>query len=171
MIYFTSDLHYGHANIISLCNRPFRNVNEMNQVLINNWNKVVTKNDTVYILGDIAHRVPVEKVNEFINQLNGKKILVKGNHDEDYDENLFEEICDFKEIKYHKVHFSLMHYPLLEWPGYYSGAICLHGHQHNNAKYNEEMKKEGILRYDVGVDANEFTPVSIEEIMSYFNTF
>lgn len=72
MIYFTSDLHYGYQGSISHSNRPFKNVDEMNTILLSNWNKKVGINDIVYILGDLSFRVPVEKVNTFIKQLNGK---------------------------------------------------------------------------------------------------
>lgn len=169
IIYFTSDLHYGHNAILHMCDRPFESIDEMNKVLLYNYNSVVRKNDTVYILGDLAYRITVEEANNFIKRLNGKKILLRGNHDKTYDPSLFEEICDFKVIKYNGYKFSLMHYPLLEWPHYYHGGIDLHGHQHNTKEYNESMKAQGILRYDVGVDANDFKPVSIDEILKFFN--
>ena len=67
-------------------NRPFENIQEMNQILIQNYNAVVHKNDTVYILGDISHHLPMDRANELISRLNGKKILIKGNHDKnDYE--------------------------------------------------------------------------------------
>lgn len=167
MIYFTSDLHLGHNNIISLSHRPFSSIEEMNKTLINNWNSWVNKNDTIYILGDIAFKMKVEEVNQLIKKLNGKKILIRGNHDKKYDESLFEEICDFKVIKYNGFVFSLMHYPLLEWPHFFHQGIHLHGHQHNHKDYNLKMREEGIRRYDVGVDANEYRPISIEEILAF----
>lgn len=76
MIYFTSDLHLGHLTIIRMQNRPFTDVEDMNRVLISNYNSVVHKNDTVYILGDICHRLTVEQANSLISQLNGKIILI-----------------------------------------------------------------------------------------------
>lgn len=167
MFWFTSDLHYGHKAIINMCERPFKNVEEMNKTLVENWNDCVKKNDTVYILGDMAFRIPVVEANEFIKKLNGKKILIKGNHDKNYDESLFEEICDFKEINLHGVPISLMHYPMVSWPKSNRGSIHLHGHQHNTSEYNLEMKKQGIHRYDVGVDANDFRPVSLQEILNF----
>ena len=113
MIYFTSDLHLGHPAIIHMRNRPFTDVEDMNQKLINNYNSLVKKNDTVYILGDICHRLKVEEANELISKLNGKKILVSGNHDKKYSRSLFSEICDFKTVSLHGQYFVLMHYPLL----------------------------------------------------------
>lgn len=65
MIYFTSDLHLGHRGIIEMQNRPFKNVEEMNRVIVDNYNEVVHKNDTVYFLGDISHHMPIDRVNEF----------------------------------------------------------------------------------------------------------
>jgi calcineurin-like phosphoesterase family protein len=81
MVYFTSDLHLGHESVIRMQNRPFENAEEMNEALIKNYNSVVHKDDTVYILGDIAHRIGVTYANELISRLNGKKYLIKGNHD------------------------------------------------------------------------------------------
>lgn len=96
MIYFTSDLHLGHRGIIAMRNRPFADVEEMNRILIANFNAVVHKDDTVYILGDLAHHMQVEDINKIIGKLNGRKILIKGNHDKKYDAALFEEVRDFQ---------------------------------------------------------------------------
>lgn len=169
MIYFTSDLHYGHKAAINLCERPFENIEEMNDELIKRWNEVVKQEDTVYILGDLSFRIPVEEANRFIRRLKGKKILVRGNHDKNYDTSLFVEVCDFKELNLNGKSFSLMHYPMLEWPKSYYGSIHLHGHQHNKKEYNQQMREQGIRRYDVGVDANDFRPISIDEILLFFD--
>lgn len=169
MIWFTSDLHLNHRAVVSMCERLFESVDEMNDILINNFNECVKKNDTVYILGDIAHRTPVTEVNNFISRLNGKKILCKGNHDKRYDSSLFEGIYDFLEISVHGVNISLMHYPMMSWPKSRHGSIHLHGHIHSKGDYNLQQKEEGILRYDVGIDANNFFPVSITEIKEFFD--
>ena len=76
MIYFTSDLHLGHRGIIRMQDRPFADLKEMNRLLIYNYNAVVGKDDIVYILGDIAHHLPVEDANEMIRKLKGRKILI-----------------------------------------------------------------------------------------------
>ena len=169
LIYFTSDLHLGHPAIIRMRTRPFVDVEDMNQKLLDNYNSVVHKNDTVYILGDICHRMRVEDANELIAQLHGKKVLITGNHDKNYDRNLFTEVCDFKTISLHGHYFALMHYPMLSWPKLHQGSIHLHGHIHGSAECNMQNMKDGILRYDVGVDPNDFYPVSIEKILKYFN--
>lgn len=168
MIWFTSDLHLGHVNIIHSCQRPFETIEEMNQTLIHNYNSMVAKNDTVYILGDLSFRIPVEEANDLIRKLKGKKILIRGNHDKQYDPTLFEGIYDFYELKgFYKYPIVLMHYPMLEWPKSRQGSLHLHGHQHNKFEYNERMKQADILRYDVGVDANDYFPVSLNSIKDY----
>lgn len=167
MIWFTSDLHLNHRAVVDMCGRPFESVEEMTDILIRNFNERVKKDDTVYILGDIAHRTPVTEVNNYISRLNGKKILCKGNHDKRYDTSLFEGIYDFLEIAVHGVNISLMHYPMMSWPKSRHESIHLHGHIHSNGEYNLQQRKEGIFRYDVGVDANNFFPVSIEEIKEF----
>lgn len=169
LIYFTSDLHLGHSGIISMQNRPFSTVEEMNRVIITNFNSVVRKNDTVYILGDICHNMKIEDANELINKMNGKKILLLGNHDKKYDESLFNEICDFKTASLNGIYFALMHYPMLLWPKKNSGSIQLHGHIHARESYNIQNRDEGIFRYDVGVDANNFYPVSVKQIIEFFD--
>ena len=167
--WFTSDLHFGHANIIRLCRRPFSDINEMNEMLVANYNSVVRPNDTVFILGDVAFR---DKADKYIPRLNGYKVLVEGNHDVKYDHALFDEVCQIREeiinTNGRSYRFVMCHYPMAEWPGFYKGAIHLHGHQHNNASYNEKMRSEGLLRYDVGVDANNFYPVSASQVISFF---
>ena len=168
LIYFTSDLHLGHRGIIEMQNRPFKSVEEMNRSLIENYNSVVHKNDTVYILGDISHHMPIERVNELMGKMNGKKILIKGNHDKKYLLELFEEICDFKTVSLDGVYFALMHYPMLSWPKKNKESIQLHGHIHADMTYNEQNRNENIRRYDVGVDANEFYPVSVKQIVEFF---
>ena len=170
MIYFTSDLHLGHENVIKFQNRPFINIEEMNRVLICNYNSVVQPDDTVYILGDLAFKIPVDDANSLIAKLNGKKYLIRGNHDKRYDGSLFEEITDYKEIGEYSNHFILMHYPMLEWKRQHRGSIHLHGHMHNvGVDYNLECKSNGIRRYDVGIDANTFYPISITTIIDFMD--
>ncbi len=163
--YFTSDLHLGHRNAIVLNNRPFKDLEEMNQTLIHNFNSVIHANDRLYILGDVTHRIPEGRANELIKQLKGKKVLIRGNHDT----SLFEGIYDYKEFNHEKMKYVLMHYPLMEWHrSRRNGSIHLHGHIHSDGQYNEENRKNGILRYDVGVDSNNYYPVSLTYIQNYF---
>ena len=167
--WFTSDIHFCHRNILRLCDRPFDDIDEMNEAIISNFNSVVKPEDTLYILGDINFR---GNADHLIPRLNGHKILIKGNHDKDFDASLFDEVCDYLDIKVpakgKHYRFILSHYPFEEWNGFYKGAIHLHGHQHNKSVYNEKMRSQNILRYDVGVDANNFYPISAAQIASFF---
>lgn len=174
MIYFTSDQHFYHENIIKSVGRPFKNAEEMKRVLIQKWNEKVGSEDEVYILGDVSlKRYPA--VSAVLAQLNGKKYLVKGNHDyfagkvNFASDQYFEWMKDIYEFVWAEHLFVLSHYPLVEWHGMEQGAIHLHGHEHNSSVYNLQNKREGIFRYDVGVDANHMSPVSIEEILSFFD--
>lgn len=133
-----------------------------------NYNALIHRDDTVYILGDICHHLSLEEANNIIGKMNGKKILIRGNHDKKYDEKLFDEICDFKTVPLNGKYFALMHYPMLSWPKKNSGSIQLHGHIHADMEYNRKNKEEGVLRYDVGVDTNQFCPVSVKQIIKFF---
>lgn len=171
MIYFTADMHFGHKAIIRMQNRPFESVEEMDRVLLQNYNSIVRKEDTVYILGDICHHMSIEDADALIKKLNGKKYLIKGNHDRNYDPRLFVDILDFLKISIDGNHFSLMHYPMLSWPKKGSGGYQLHGHIHARMGYNEANRADGQRRYDVGVDANKFFPVSTRQIVSFFEAY
>ena len=168
MIYFTADLHLGHNAIIHMQDRPFDSVEQMNDTLIKNINSFVSDNDTLYILGDIAHRLTVEKANELIKKINGKKILIRGNHDKEYDETLFEAIYDYLEINIDGIPFVLMHYPIRSWNKMKRGSIHLHGHIHSNEAYNYLNREEGLFQYDVGVDANDYYPVSEKQLIEFY---
>lgn len=171
MIYFTADMHFGHRAIITMQNRPFESVEEMNRVLLQNFNAVVQKDDTVYIIGDICHHMKIEDADNLIKKLNGKKYLVRGNHDKNYDPRLFEDIQDFMNISVYGNSFSLMHYPMLSWPKKGSGSYHLHGHIHARMEYNESNRSDGQRRYDVGVDANNYYPVSVKQIVDFWGKY
>ena len=172
MIYFTSDLHFFHDNIIRICNRPFETTDEMNAILIRNWNETVCQDDQIYFLGDFTLKGSNEAT-EILKQLNGRKYLVRGNHDlyyykKDFDRSLFEWSRDYYLLHYKKMRFALFHYPIEDWDFMYYGSYHLHGHQHNKPEYNLSNREKGLKKYDVGADANLFRPVSIEQIISFF---
>ncbi|MBS4914262.1 MAG: metallophosphoesterase [Veillonella sp.] len=170
MIYFTSDFHLGYPKVIKHRKRPFTSVEEMNETLIANYNSMVTDKDTVYLLGDMTQYVEPEAANVMLARLNGKKILLVGNHDKvnKYDARIFKEICDYKFLVHKRALMALMHYPMLAWNRYQRGSYMLHGHIHSTGEYNESNRAEGIRRYDVGVDANNFYPVSLDKILKFF---
>ena len=129
---------------------------------------MIRQNDTVYILGDICHHMKIEDADNLIRKMNGKKYLIVGNHDKKYDPRFFEDIKDFMKISVEGSNFALMHYPMLSCPKKSSGGYQLHGHIHARMEYNEKNRAEGIRRYDVGVDANNFFPVSVKQIIDFF---
>ena len=173
MIYFTSDLHFYHKNIIKYAKRPFDSVEEMNEKLIKNWNNRIKSEDEVYILGDFTMK-GTEYAADILSKLKGKKYLIKGNHDnfvnqETFDNSLFEWVKDYFELQYNNQSFIMFHYPIEEWNHFFRGAIHLHGHQHNSPEYNILNEEKGLKKYDVGVDANYMKPVSIEDIIGFFD--
>ena len=120
MVFFTSDLHLGHRNIIRLCNRPFSSIDEMDECLIEKWNKKVTNADTVYILGDLMFRneKPPE---EYLRQLRGKKHLIIGNHDREWIKKCdlsvwFESTNNLLYTTDGKHQLTLCHYPMMSLP-------------------------------------------------------
>lgn len=172
MIYFTADLHLGHSNVIQYENRPFQTAAEMDEALIQNWNRKVSPKDDIYILGDFTLKGP-EKANGFLERLQGRKYLICGNHDgyadrASFRKELFLWVRDYYELMYRGRWFILCHYPLLSWNGMWRGAFHLHGHQHNHSGYNEYNRKMGIARLDVGVDAQDMAPVSAEELLAFW---
>lgn len=169
MIYFTADLHFGHNNIIAHCNRPFQSVDHMDSVLISNWNRKVNKNDEVYILGDFTME-GADAAHRYFSALNGKKYLIRGNHDKfaehfsAYADDVI-WIKDYHVLRYQRMKYILFHYPILEWESYGKGSIHLYGHIHNNVKSIERAKALGYNAYNVGVDVNGYEPVSAVEIL------
>ena len=166
MIYFTSDPHFGHRTVLG--NRPeFSSVDEMNSALINNINQVVTRKDTLYIIGDASFRGDSHEISELLKEIHCKKILIRGNHDKVYEPGVFEGVYDYLEIKYYKQEFMLCHYPLVCWNHMRFGSVQLHGHIHSGPEYNDAHHTSGRLQYDVGVDAHNYMPVSIDEIAAW----
>ena len=168
MIYFTSDTHYFHKNVIEYCNRPFASVEEMNETLIANYNNVVKPDDTVYHLGDFAF-ANESKIKQIFYRLNGKKILIFGNHDVDPRYNgkkvyhdLFDETHDYLELKINGERIVMFHFPIESWNKRHRSAIHLHGHTHGSY---DERNKSVPNRIDVGVDSWNYFPVSITQIL------
>lgn len=173
MIYFTSDLHLGHTNVLKLCNRPFQTVEEMDVTLIKNWNKRITNRDTVYVVGDIVW--DKKKLALYMEQLNGKKVLIIGNHDREWSrreesKNYFTDILPYLEMNMDGHPITLCHYPMLEWNGSREHirkrvGYHIHGHIHNRVsdKYNVLYTQYNAL--NAGVDINGYVPVTLEELL------
>lgn len=176
MIWFTADTHFGHANIIPAADRPFSSIDRMNSQLIASINDRVSMTDTLYVLGDFSYRITVEQAYALRRRINCRKvILVRGNHDKGWGEPghppAFSEVLDYAELKpgmCHGQRMCMLHYPMLSWNGKWRHAIHLHGHIHAKPEYNLRNRDAGTLRYDVGVDANNYCPVSRDEILAFF---
>lgn len=168
-IYFTSDLHLGHKNAIKHTNRPFLSLKEMDDTLINNINEVVGEDDTLYILGDFTAFVKnINQAIDYRNRINCKNIhLLYGNHDHNYDEEYcFSSTQIYKKLNIDGARLILFHYPIIDWDLKYHGSYHLHGHQHNKKEYNLYNVRRNECIFDVGVDANDFKPVSLDYILS-----
>ncbi len=173
MLFFTSDLHFGHEKIIKACRRPFSSVEEMNGKLVENWNATVGAHDEVYILGDFALRLEMPQIHEILEQLNGRKHLIFGNHDHEiarhryFFRDVFVSMRDLylMRLPSYDKRLILCHYPMMFWCGDYDPKfVHLYGHIHNNA---HDIAWASHLRnaYNVGVDVNGYRPVSIDEIL------
>ena len=169
--FFTSDTHFNHANIIKFCNRPFKDVEQMNESMIANWNRVVGMDDTVFHLGDFCLGGAAEWT-KVLDRLNGKIYLILGNHDL---KNMrqgfigrFEHVAMQMHITIGKQRIYLCHYPFLCFEGGYREVWQLFGHVHsrnNNTGLDaERLQYLYPTQYDVGVDNNDFTPVSFEQV-------
>ncbi len=179
MIYFISDHHFGHAQIITMAKRPFTNVWEMNEHMINAWNSVVTDEDEVYHLGDIGFKISLNQINTILSRLNGKIHSVIGNHDEKYIDKYgskftdrFTSVQDLKNLEYtyeDKLYkFILFHYPIASWKHRFRGSIHLHGHTHNNAIDDTTGKDIHGHIMNVSVEHLNYIPISIEDVIKKF---
>ena len=173
-IFFTSDHHFGHENIIKFCNRPFDNKDHMAKVMREKWNNAVAKNDDVYHLGDLAL---ANSVVPYITGLNGniKILTLNWHHDREWirrekeflsNSGLIEflppmEVLQFPNIfpdKRFKI--TLSHYPMAEWEASHYGCWHFHGNSHDN--YHDPMGRPVL---DVGVDSHNYTPISLQQII------
>ncbi len=177
-VFFTSDTHFNHANIIKHCDRPFSSVDEMNEVIINNWNSVVKTNDIVFHLGDFAFG-GVGVWQTIRGRLNGKIIIIKGNHDnQNWSSSfnaLFSEISRCLLVRIENQLIYLTHFPLLCFDGdanYDTWNLYGHVHTRPNAESRDLERVRTLCyptQYDVGVDNNHFAPVSFYQVRDVIN--
>lgn len=191
MIYFTSDQHFGHTNIIKYCNRPFdysyEGTLKCDEYIREKYCSIVNPDDIVFFLGDVAlfKNEEQERISTLIRSLPGQKILIKGNHD--HCKNQFYQSCGFLDVCYYLQFgdFFICHYPLtgeeevnrrvVELIKLYKESGCttlIHGHTHDKSPPSEE----GIRRINVCVDntQTDFSPVKVDgipekEIEAYFS--
>jgi len=167
--YVTSDLHFGHANIMKFCpvtRAPFRNdVTRMNEEMIHMWNEIVNPYDLVYILGDFAF-LNAEKAVATACRLHGRKILIEGNHDQKLlkDESFrscFESIHQYLSVNYGGHKIVMFHYPISEWDQMHRGSLHFHGHLHGNKSGLESFRAK-----DVAFDATGQIVLLMEDAIS-----
>jgi calcineurin-like phosphoesterase family protein len=156
-VFFISDHHFGHKHIIDFESRPFKDVDEMNEVMIEKWNTVVGKQDKVFHLGDFSF-LNKEKTKAIVSRLNGYKILILGNHDRGRSRAWwldagFDEVSEYPII--YKDFFFLSHEPM--YMNRHMPYVNVHGHIHS-------QKYEGINYFNVSVEHWDYMPLSFEQI-------
>jgi calcineurin-like phosphoesterase family protein len=187
-IFFTSDSHFNHFNIIKYSHRPFSNAEEMNEVLVKNWNKIIPINGVVYHLGDFF--MSDHNAFSILSRLNGRIHLIKGNHEKTA-LNLskeFESVRDYLELKVQDEEaprgvqeIMMFHYPIASWNKQHHGSWHIHGHCHasHNKWKNVHMGEAKSL--DVGVDSiarllnydllpDNYRPISYKELKNYMDS-
>lgn len=168
-VYLTSDTHYFHDNIIKYCNRPFSSTEEMNEVMIQRWNEIVGPDDTCIHVGDLSAGLKgrTEELKSLIGRLNGKKILIRGNHDHQTDEWYIS--AGFSSVHDHINCEGILfvHYPLEQLVTRVNDLsqfgevdFVIHGHTHKTDTPEYEN------HYNVAVDRNDFRPICMDTIFS-----
>lgn len=182
-LWFTSDLHFGHRNVIRFCERPFENEKQMGTKLIENWNDTVGDNDIVFVLGDTFWFNDSRNIKKVLSSLNGKTIyILPGNHD---DFNAYHRVDDPRIVLLDDVNVMwlesennrgwkkkiyevwMSHYPMMTWPHRDNGAFQFFGHIHSQQGKHEGVDQDLPLHYnqlDVGCDYWSYKPVNFEEL-------
>ena len=162
--WFTADPHYGHKNIIKYCNRPFDTVQDMDETMIDNHNAVVKPDDDVYIVGDFSMGGP-EVQSRYLKRLNGRKHLIKGNHDRHPEKATgWTSVADYLELRAEDgTYLVLCHYGMRVWNGSYRGSVQLYGHSHGKLPGNSQS-------LDIGVDCWDYRPVLWKDIKQRLKT-
>lgn len=181
-IYFSSDQHFGHRNVLRFCQRPYETTKEMEKALIDNWNSKVTNNDIVFVLGDFFWFHSRHEIKKVVDKLNGKTIyIVPGNHCK----RAAYELCDervqllddisalyIREVGKPQVKYEVYvsHMPLMSWPHRERGSYNFFGHIHSGPRslshVDQDLPFHKGLQYDIGVDNNEYAPIELEEIIN-----
>lgn len=163
-LFFSGDTHFSHQNIIKYCNRPFASIEEMNAVLVAQWNTKVRKGDLVWHLGDFAFGN--QNAEHYAARLHGTIKLCIGNHDkrEWMLRNWKFPVCDLATVKHGGQSIVVCHYAMRVWPQSHHGSWHLYGHSHNTLDHTPWGKS-----MDVGVDAafqklGKYEPFAFEEI-------
>lgn len=176
MDYFTSDWHLGHKAIVDISSRPFKDIKEMEEVILNNSIRKMKKGDNLYFLGDLSFSTSAtERVLEEINKRKINFFWVLGNHDikrvkKEY-ETKYVRISGNLIIKRDKKIIHMNHFPLIAWEKSFRNSFHLYGHIHNFSKEREELEKrlEGKT-LNVNVEMNDYKPYSLKDIFDIMST-
>ncbi|MGG0754937.1 metallophosphoesterase [Brevibacillus laterosporus] len=166
-IWITSDTHFDHSSIIEYEQRPFKNKIEMTSILIDNWNSVVKPNDLIFHLGDVFF-CNAKRMEEIANQLNGRKILIRGNHDKRYTNTKFKKL-GFDVYNYYFINKMLLsHYPQSETSLRVAiKSTDLIGNVHGHVHSKIDNLDQNIYKC-VSVELTNYKPIHIQEIMKHF---
>jgi len=170
-VWFTADTHFFHKNICNYSNRPFKSLEEMEETLFYNWNKLVKPGDLIYHLGDFAmtwdKKEDAVKVDNLLKKLNGNKQLIIGNHDRAavHQSKQWSLATNYKSIKVGNQKIILSHYCHRVWHHMHRGSWHLFGHSHGNLTLPENSGP----CMDVGVDCCGFHPINFEEIKIFLS--
>lgn len=179
-VWFTSDLHFGHRNVIRFCDRPWENEKDMERGLINNWNETVKSEDIVFVLGDTFWFNDSHHIKKVLSQLNGKNIfMIPGNHDEFESYHRVDDpriiLCQdvvcvwISEPNRPLKEIWLSHYPMMTWPHRERGAYQFFGHIHSKPGKTDGVDQDLPLHWnqlDVGCDFWDYKPVSLTKLES-----
>ena len=159
-IYFSSDHHFGHPAARSLYRRPFCSVSEMDRHMIAIWNAVIKGEDEVWHLGDFAVRQSRGRIDDLLGVMHGRKHLLVGNNDDEKVTNAagWCSVLPYAELSIEGRNVVLCHYPFRTWRNKDKGWINLHGHSHGRLK---PLPRQ----FDVGVDARDFRPVTLADLI------
>lgn len=164
-IFFISDLHLYHENVLKHDKRPFDNIQHMHDVLIENWNNTVNDKSLVIVAGDLSFRGP-EPTIEILNKLKGNIIHVYGNHDKPFTCDKIIKQCDYLTFKFKGQLVVVSHFPILFWDGIYRGSIHVHGHMHGSLLMDENYSwyyKHKVV--DVACNVIGYKPKSYTKIL------
>lgn len=169
MNFYISDVHFGHKNAIEFDQRPFADVEEMDRIMIENWNHRVRKEDHVYIIGDFIYRSRND-AEWYLRQLNGHLHLILGNHDGTWLKQpgateYFEEIEKMQYIKDEGNLIQMCHFPMIEWNQYHRGAYHIYGHIHGKKDDTYEFMKTRERALNAAACINGYVPVTFQELV------
>lgn len=171
--WLTSDFHFGHHNVLKYDSRPFNTIEEMNETIVENWNKVVKKNHIVYLLGDISF-LNKRLTFEYLNRLRGQIVLVRGNHDnifnlstiKKYSNGNIIDMTDISSVYLNGELYILYHYPRQCMNQIHVGSPqwLIHGHNHMGELINWEKKEINVC-----INKHNYFPINENELLNLKN--